>query len=101
VKNKKHNARLLDPKSGYPSPKDRAAVSNLMGSWYVEGKSQLLHGRGRRYAAQLYRQNWDGCRELWKEHLPQANIVVRPAAKWRKVLNKPSLEKLSLRPALS
>ena len=39
---------------------------NYTRSCYVYGKSHILHGRGAKFAADLYRQNWDGCRDLWK-----------------------------------
>jgi hypothetical protein len=80
VKKNEKRPRLLDPKPGLPSPKERAQLLNLMGSWYVQGKSQLLHGRGRTYAAQLYRQNWDGCRQMWKlfENSKMGTVTVSP-----------------------
>ena len=56
--------RFLDPDP--LSPKERAEARNLMAVCYVRGKNQLLRLRGKKEAAQLYRENWDGCRELWK-----------------------------------
>jgi hypothetical protein len=33
----------------------------------MAGRSILMMDVSRRGAAQKYRQNWDGCRDLWKE----------------------------------
>jgi hypothetical protein len=41
-------------------------LRNLMASSFVEGRNQFLQFRGRSQAAKLYRENWDGCRDLWK-----------------------------------
>ena len=51
---------------------------NYARSCYVYGKSQMLHLRGAKFAADLYRQNWDGCRDLWKlqYHRRRMNITV-------------------------
>ena len=32
------------------------------------GKSQVVMDIPRKGAAKLYRQNWDGCRDLWKSN---------------------------------
>jgi hypothetical protein len=42
-------------------------LRNLAANCLVEGKSRFLQFRGRSQAARLYRKNWDGCRDLWKE----------------------------------
>jgi hypothetical protein len=39
---------------------------NLVAPCWLQGKSSFLQFRGRSEAARLYRENWDGCREVWK-----------------------------------
>jgi hypothetical protein len=31
-------------------------------------EDERSHGREQRRAAKVYRENWDGCRERWKQH---------------------------------
>jgi hypothetical protein len=46
------------------SKREWVELRNLASGSYVQGKSQLLLTRGAREAANLYRQNWDGCRDI-------------------------------------
>jgi hypothetical protein len=60
------------------SNREWVELRNVAMSCYVHGKSQLLHLRGRRAAADLYRRNWDECRDLWKlaHHARKVNFSV-------------------------
>jgi hypothetical protein len=69
-----------NPNQRHPSLSNREWVElrNLMASCFVEGRTSFLQFRGRSQAARLYRENWDGCRDLWKlaYHRKRVNFTV-------------------------
>jgi hypothetical protein len=60
------------------SKREWVELRNLASGSYVLGKNQLLLVEGARSAANLYRQNWEGCRDLWKlnYHRRRVNFTV-------------------------
>jgi hypothetical protein len=50
-------------------------VRNVAARTWLRGKTTLLGDVSLRQAARLYRENWDGCRDLWKENYRRRKLI--------------------------
>ena len=57
---------------------ERLEQSNYDRRTSLQGRNNYLLDVSRASAAQRYRQNWDGCRELWKQSYRQRNEPPTP-----------------------
>jgi hypothetical protein len=46
---------------------ERLEESNCDRMTYLRSRNSFLLDASRGWVAKMYRQNWDGCRELWKQ----------------------------------